>query len=171
MRINMYFYGKNAMIHINLKEDDVQLLVEGRYTQAHPRVMQKYDALHLKSYNLANTKICDILGICNNTLLSFFRQYNEGGLRRLKEINFNQPESDLKSYSSSIEKYFEENPPQSISEAAAKIEALTGIKRGETQVRKFLKDMGFRFRRVGTVPAKALTEEKKTSRENFWSKI
>ncbi|KAA6317526.1 hypothetical protein EZS27_032332, partial [termite gut metagenome] len=42
--------------------------------------------------------------------------------------------------------------PQSISEAAAKIEALTGIKRGETQIRKFLKDMGFRCRRVGTVP-------------------
>ncbi|KAA6312281.1 hypothetical protein EZS27_036761, partial [termite gut metagenome] len=34
MRINMYFYGKNAMIHINFKEDDVQLLAEGRYTQA-----------------------------------------------------------------------------------------------------------------------------------------
>jgi hypothetical protein len=58
------------------------------------------------------------------------------------------------------------NHPQSISEAAAKIEALTGIKRGETQVRKFLKDKGFRFRRVGTVPAKALTE-KKNEQRNF----
>ncbi|GHT20492.1 hypothetical protein FACS189429_8620 [Bacteroidia bacterium] len=103
-------------------------------------------------------------------MLSFFKQYNEGGLARLNEINFNQPESDLQAFSTTIEKYLEENPPQSISEAAAKIEALTGIKRGETQVRKFLKDRGFRFRRVGTVPAKALTEEKKTSRETFWSK-
>ncbi|KAA6311679.1 hypothetical protein EZS27_037242, partial [termite gut metagenome] len=59
------------MIHINLKQDDVQLLAEGRYTQPHPRVMQKYDALHLKSHNLSNAQICHILGICNNTLLSF----------------------------------------------------------------------------------------------------
>jgi transposase len=129
--------------------------------------MQKYDALHLKDCGLSNKHICLILGICNNTLLSFFNQYTEGGLN---EINFNQPESDLKAHSTTIEKYLEENPPQSISEAAAKIEVLTGIKRGETQVRKFLKDKGFRFRRVGTVPAKALTEEKKTSRETFWSK-
>jgi transposase len=130
--------------------------------------MQKYDALHLKDNGLSNKQVCSILCICNNTLLSFFKQYTEGGLARLNEINFNQPESALKEYSIAIEKYFEENPPQSISEAASKIEALTGIKRGETQVRKFLKDKGFRFRRVGTVPAKALTEEKKTNRETFW---
>jgi hypothetical protein len=91
-------------------------------------------------------------------------------LTELNEINFNHPESNLKIHSTGIKKYFEENPPQSISEAAAKIETLTGIKRGETRVRKFLKDPGFRFRRVGTVPAKALTEGKKTNRETFWSR-
>jgi transposase len=158
------------MIRLNIKPEDKQIIAKGRYTQPHPRVMRKYDALHLKDCGLSNKQICSILGICNNTLLSFFNQYTEGGLTRLNEINFNQPESDLKAHSTTIEKYLEENPPQSISEAAAKIEALTGIKRGETQVRKFLKDRGFRFRRVGTVPAKALTEEKKTNRETFWSK-
>ncbi|KAA6322552.1 hypothetical protein EZS27_027920 [termite gut metagenome] len=85
------------MIPINIKPEDVPLLAAGRYTQPHPRVMQKYDALHLKSHNLSNVQICHILGICNNTLLSFFRQYNEGGLTRLKEIHFNHPASDLKS--------------------------------------------------------------------------
>ncbi|KAA6341275.1 hypothetical protein EZS27_010931, partial [termite gut metagenome] len=79
------------MMHINFKEEDVPLLAAGRYTQPHPRVMQKYDALHLKSHNLSNAQICHILGIRNNTLLSFFRQYNEGGLGRLKEIHFNHP--------------------------------------------------------------------------------
>ncbi|GHU70890.1 hypothetical protein FACS189413_11880 [Bacteroidia bacterium] len=158
------------MIQLNIKTEDKQVIFEGRYTQPHPRVMQKYDALRLKDCGLPNKMICNILGICNNTLLSFFKQYNEGGLAKLNEINFNQPESDLKAFSTAIEKYLAENPPQSISEAAAKIEALTGIKRGETQVRKFLKDKGFRFRRVGTVPSKALTEEKKTNRETFWSK-
>lgn len=158
------------MIRVNINPGDSQIKAKGRYTQAHPRVMQKYDALHMKDCGLSNKVICSILGICNNTLHSFFKQYMEGGLKRLNEINFNQPERDLASYTTSIEKYFEENPPRSISEAAAKIESLTGIKRGETQVRKFLKDKGFRFGRVGTVPAKALTEEKKTNRETFWSR-
>jgi transposase len=77
----------------------------------------------------------------------------------------------MQAYAVKIEQYFEENPPASIGEAVAKIEELTGIKRGETQVRKFLKDLKFRFRRVGTVPAKALTEEKKTNSGNFWSRL
>ena len=46
----------------------------------------------------------------------------------------------------------------SISEAAAKIKAITGIERGETQVRKFMKYLGFRSLTVGTVPAKALAQ-------------
>jgi transposase len=158
------------MVHLNIQEGDLQSIVEGRYTQLHQRVMQKYDALWLKHCGLSNPLICKILGICNNTLLSFFKQYNEGGLERIQELNFHQPQSALSEFSGTIEKYFETHPPQSISEAAAKIEELTGIKRGETQVRKFLKDRHFRFRRVGTVPSKALTEEKKTSRENFWER-
>ena len=155
------------MIQVTVKPEERPIIAKGRYTQPHPRVIQKYDALHLKDCGLSNKLICSILGICNNTLLSFYKQYTEGGLAGLNEVNFNQPESELKAHSIAIEKYFEENPPQSIAEAAAKIESVTGIKRGETQVRKFLKDKGFRFGRVGTVPAKALTEGKKRTEKLF----
>jgi transposase len=158
------------MIELNIKSEDRKAIKQGRYSQPHPRVMQKYDALRLKDCGISNQMICNILGICNNTLLSIFKQYNEGGLEKIQAINFYHPESELKAFSGKIGKYFEGNPPRSISEAAAKIEDLTGIKRGETQVRKFLKDMNFKFRRVGTVPAKALTEEKKTSKEYSWGK-
>jgi hypothetical protein len=85
-------------------------------------------------------------------------------------LNFNRPESELVAYKGSLETYFTENPPCSISEAAAKIKELTGIERKETQVRKFLKSIGFRCLQVGVVPAKAMTEEKKTNRKNIWSK-
>ena len=94
----------------------------------------------------------------------------EGGIDRLKEVNFYRPNSELKDCSGTIEKYFTENPPSSISQASAKIEELTGIKRGETQIRKFLKSLKFRYIKTGSVPAKVLTEEKKTNRENFWKK-
>jgi hypothetical protein len=72
------------------------------------------------------------------------------------------------------EKYdynFEENPPASIGEAVAKIEELAGIKRSKTQARKFLKDSKFRFQRVGTVPAKALSEEKKRAAGIFGAEL
>jgi transposase len=158
---------KEDMIYLNIREEDRDAIAKGRYTQLHPRVMQKYDSLHMKASGLSNREICKIPGICNNTLLSFIKQYNEGGLERLNEIKFHRPQSDMKQYSGSIKKYFNEHPLHFISEAAAKIEELTGMKRGETQVRKFLVNRGFKFRKVGTVPAKALTEEK-TNSESFW---
>ena len=37
----------------------------------------------------------------------------------------------------------------------AKIEALTGLKRSETQVGRFLTSMGLKCRKVGMIPAKA----------------
>ena len=45
--------------------------------------------------------------------------------------------------------------PATIAEAVARIEELTGIKRSPTQVRVFLKKLGFRRLKVGCLPAKA----------------
>jgi transposase len=158
------------MVKIEIKAEDAAKLRAELYTQVHPRIAKKYLALHLKYCGLSNKHIDSILGICNNTLLGYYREYNEGGLTKLQELNFHNPQSDLQEFSGTILEYFDKNPPSSISEAAAKIREITGIERGETQVRKFLKNKGFRFRTVGTVPAKALTEEKKTSKENFWKR-
>jgi len=158
------------MIKVEIAEPDRKILKELRYVHPHPRVMRKMEALYLKSLGIDNNLICKILDICPNTLLEYFKQYLEGGIENLKKVNFNRPSSELEGYSGSIEAYFTAHPPSSIAEASAKIETLTGIKRGETQVRKFLKNLKFRYMKTGSVPAKALTEEKKTNREIFWKK-
>ena len=128
------------------------------------------DALHLKAKGLDKSQICAILDICNNTLSGFYKKYNAGGVDELRKIKFNRPRSQMVEYKESLEKYFTENPSASISEAAAKIRKLTGIERKATQVRKFLKSIGFRCLQVGVVPTKALREEKKTNRRNIWTK-
>ena len=63
------------MIHLNIKPEERPIIVKSRYTQPYPRVMQKYDALHLLACGLSNKMVCSILGICNNTALSFFKHY------------------------------------------------------------------------------------------------
>ena len=158
------------MIQVTIPAEDRIQLFKERFTHPHPHVMKKMEALYLKSCKLHNNLICEILQIDGNTLRSYFKEYLDGGIERLKVINFNRPQSDLQAYSGSLEKYFTENPPKSIGEAAAKIKELTGIERKETQVRKFLKSMGFRHLKVGEVPAKVLTEEKKTNSTSFWKK-
>jgi len=156
------------MLKVNIKEEDKAVFAKERYEHPHPRVNQRMDSLHLKAKGRSNQDICDILDICNNTLLGYFRMYNSGGVDKLRETNFNRPKSELEKYLHEIKQYFIGNPPSSISEAAAKIKEITGIERGQTQVRKFLKHLGFRCLTVGVVPAKALTEEKKTSKKHIW---
>jgi transposase len=158
------------MLKIHIVETDIALLKYWRYHHPHPRVQLKMDVLCLKGLGYSNEDICRITGVCGNTMRIYFKQYLAGGIEGLKEVNFYRPSSDLSEYSGTIEKYFTENPPSSITEAMAKIEELTGIKRGETQVRKFLKSLNFRYIKACSVPAKALTEEKKTNRGNFWKK-
>jgi transposase len=158
------------MLQVIIKEKDKEVFSRERYDHIHPRVCQRMDALHLKSKGVSNRQICTILDICNNTLLSYFKMYHSGGIDELRRIRFNRPQSQLVSHKDSIERYFTEHPPSSISEAASKIKELTGIDRKATQVRKFLKSIGFRCLQVGVVPAKALTEEKKPSKRNIWTK-
>jgi len=157
------------MLQVIIKEEDKAVFARERYEHIHPRVCKRMDALHMKSKGLPNKQICDILDICENTLLEYFKMYNSGGVEELRKLNFNRPQSQLVAYKDSLKEYFIENPPSSISEAAAKIKELTGIERKETQVRKFMKSNGFRCLQVGVVPAKAMTEEKKKNKRNIWT--
>ena len=78
-------------------------------------------------------------GVSENTIRDYFELYQQGGVEKLKELNYYQPSSQLDAHISSLEAYFRDNPPATIQEAQSKIEAITGIRRSETQVAEFLK--------------------------------
>lgn len=147
------------MIRIDFSEQDVKTLHYLRFNHPHPRVQLRMEALWLKSQDFSHKDICRICIISAHTLCSYLKQYKDGGVDKLKELNFYRPESKLLEHSGTIEKYFLEHPQSSISEAIAIIEELTEIKRAPTQVRKFLKSIGMKFRKVGIIPAKVDQEE------------
>lgn len=150
------------MYEINFTEQKIDQLNHERYHHPHPRVQLKMEAVYLKSQGLPHQEIARLCRINGNTLRSYLRDYHEGGIEKLKEINFYRPASELFEYKQSIEDYFREHPPMTVNEAASKIEELTGIKRGLTQVKKFLKSLGMKPRKVGMIPAKADPEEQET---------
>ena len=140
------------MLKLNINDTDKKIFQTEIFDQLHPIVMRKMDALRLKSFGLENSLICQILKIHYNTLLNYFHQYLDGGIARLQELKLYRPTSSLCEHSVTIASYFAENPPSSISVASAKIQELTGIVRSESAVRKFLKDLNFRYRKAGSVP-------------------
>src|SRR5512135_186252 len=103
----------------------------------------------------STSDICRLSRISENTLRSYLRQFQEGGVERLKRLDFAKPVSELADHREALEDYFRKNPPRSTAQAAADIERLTGIRRGLTQVRKFLTGMGLKCRKLGMIPAKA----------------
>jgi transposase len=143
------------MIKLTFTADDIESLHYERFHHPHPRVQRKMEALYLKSQGYAHGEIARLLRITEPTLLSYFRDYQTGGVTKLKELSFYQPQSELKQHQETLEAYFRKNPPKTLAQAAVKIEELTGIVRSREQVRVFLNSIGMSCRRVGVLPAKA----------------
>lgn len=154
-------YSESVMISVQFTEAGIKELQYERFHHPHPRVQIRMEALLLKSQGLKNKEICKIIGITPNTLTKYLRLYQQYGIDGLKEINFYKPKSELEKYAYTIEDYFRKHPPATIKEAMAKIEELTGIKRSEVQVRKFLKKIGFKRRKLKMIPAKADPDKQK----------
>ena len=110
-----------------------------RYHHFVPLVQRRMEALWLKSHGLPHAQIAKLVGVTENTLREYFERYQAGGIEKLKEVTFYRPKSELETYTTTLEAHFEANPPATIKEAQSEIEALTGIRRSETQVREFLK--------------------------------
>jgi transposase len=130
------------------------------------------EAVYLKSQGLTHQDVCRLARISENTLRSYLRQYQEGGVERLKRTDWDGPTSELSDHRQAIEEHFRENPPRSTAQAAADIESLTGVRRGLTQVRKFLKGMGLRFRKLGMIPAKVdAAVQREFLDERLWPRL
>lgn len=110
-----------------------------RYNHLAPLVQRRMDAIRLKAHGMLHKEIAEIIGITENTLRNYFELYEQGGIEKLKEMHYYQPESELKGYIVSLEAYFREHPPATMKQAQHEVEVITGVKRSETQVREFLK--------------------------------
>lgn len=122
--------------------------------------------LLLKSQQLSNSQISSALGICKNTVRNYLRAFQKGGIQKLSEVRFYQPQSELKSFDDQVKDYLTQNPPATIKQACAEIATLTGIQRQETQMRSYLKSLGLGYRKVAAIPAKANIQAQQAFKEN-----
>jgi transposase len=126
-------------IQLEITPEIVHELNYQRYNHLSPLVQRRMDAVRLKAHGLLHKDIAEVIGISENTLRDYFELYEQGGLEKLKELHYYQPDSELKDHIVSLETYFQEHPPATIKQAQRAVEVITGIRRSETQVREFLK--------------------------------
>jgi len=112
-----------------------------RYHHPHPRVQQKMEVLWLKSQGLTHEDIARLADVSRRSVQRYLDEFAEGDLERIRRLGWKGKANELAAHQTSLEDYFLENPPRSSREAQAAIERETGVRRGLTQVRAFLKKL------------------------------
>lgn len=112
-----------------------------RYHHPHPRVQQKMEVLWLKSQGLTHEEIAALADVGRRTVQRYLDEYLAGGLERVRRLPWRGPTGALAAHQAALENHFLDNPPRSTREAQAVIEEQTGVRRGLTQVRVFLKKL------------------------------
>jgi transposase len=155
------------MSELQFTKDQIEMLQHLRFYHSHPRVRRKMEVLWLKSQGVEYKQLLKLGRINGNTLRRYIKDFKDGGIEKLETLNFRKPVSELVKFKDEIIKDFTKDPPATTNEASMRIEKLTGIKRGLTQTRHFMKSMGFRFLKMGMIPAKADPEKQ----EHFKKKL
>jgi transposase len=153
------------MPKLEFSPEEVEALRYWRFHHPHPHVQRKMEVVYLRSQKLGNKQIQLLCGVSKATFYRYLHEYQAGGVERLQELNFHRQESKLVEHKTTLEEYSRAHPPTTCAEAAAKIEELTGIQRGPTQTREFLKKLGMKPRKVGQIPAKADVKEQEGFKE------
>lgn len=127
------------MRHFTFTEDTLAEIRHDRYHHPHPRVQRKMEVLWLKSQGLTHAQIAELADVSPRSVQRYLDEFEHGGLDRIRSLNWQGKACELDQHQQSLEDYFLENPPRTAREAQRDIERLTGIRRGLSQVRAFLK--------------------------------
>ena len=131
-----------------ISEADSQAL---KYYKKHgidPIIRLRAATVELRCRRVAPKMIVQLLTIHPNSVTNWVKRYIQYGVKGLLQVNRYRPQSDLMNYRDQIMADFTHNPPASIGQAAKRIFALTGLRRGITQVRYFLKHvLRFKYRK------------------------
>lgn len=139
-------------IHIQLTESEQAIVADERLCHPGQQVRRKMLVLWSVHVGLTRLQAAKVAGVGRATAQRYLAAYRDGGLDGLRHCNVVGPVSDLASYAETIKASLNETPVRTVAEAADRIERLTGLRRGLTQTRVFLKGLGFQWQRTRALP-------------------
>jgi transposase len=141
-----------SWFRVELTEDEQRVVNAERESHPEPHVRRKLWVLWSLHCGLKRTQAAQLAGVGLATVERYVAAYRDGGLAGLRQWNVQGPVSDLAAYREVIRESFEQQPVSTIAEACVRIEHLTGLQRGPTQVRRFLKALGLKWQRIRAIP-------------------
>ena len=156
-----------AWFLVQLTEAEQRIVQEERESHPNSQVRKRMLALWLLHCDVTREKAAAIVGVGRATVQRWVAAFRDGGLDGLRRWEVEGPKSELAAYRDQIREMFAEQPARTVTEAAERIYEKTGLRRGQTQVRKFLKDLGLTWQRVRAIPV----PPKKVSRNMSTTKL
>jgi transposase len=141
-----------SWLRIQLTDEQQRIVDEERTSHPNLRVREKMLVLWLLQSGLTRQKAAEIVGVGRATVQRYVAAFREGGRDGLRRWNVHRPVSELASSRDLIRQSCAEQPARTVAEAGERIFQLTGLRRGPSPVRKFLKDLGMKWQCVRAIP-------------------
>ena len=158
-----------AWLRIALDEEERRVVNAERDGHPDAPVRRKMLVLWLLHCQVTRGKAAEVAGVGRATVQRYVSAHREGGLDGLRQWGVSGPVSDLAAHAEAIKRSLSESPVPTLAQACERIEALTGLRRGPTQARQFLAGLGFKWRRVRSVPVPPKKTCRSTSRSRSGS--
>jgi transposase len=141
-----------AWYRVQLTAADQEVVIAERESHPQSHVRRKMLVLWLLHCGITRAKAATVAGLGRATVQRYVAAYRHGGLKGLRQWDVTGPVSDLASFTDAIRVSLTAVPVRTAAEACDRIEQLTGLRRQPTQVRTFLKGLGFQWRRIRALP-------------------
>ena len=141
-----------AWLRVRLTEEEQRIVNEERTSHPNERIRERMLVLWLLHSGLTRQKAAEIVGVGRATVQRGVAAFRDRGLDGLRRWDPHRPASEMAAYRDLIRASLEKQPVHTVAEAGERIFQLTGLRRGPSQVRKFLKDLGLKFQRVRVIP-------------------
>ena len=152
---------------VQLADQEYRIVNEERLSHPNERIRERMLVLLLLHNGVTREKAGAIVGVGRATVQRYVAAFRDGGLDGFRRWEPNRPQSEMAAYREMIRESFEKEPVRTVAEACDRIFQLTGLRRGPSQVRKFLKDMGLKFLRVRPIPVPPQKTWPSTSRSKL----
>lgn len=131
---------------------DLEHIAYDRYHYPDPPVQRKMEVLWLLHHGETHERIATLAGVSRSSVHRYLTDYLEGGLDRIRRCPHKGSVSPLDEHQASLEEYFDQHPPHTVAAAQQVIEQRTGIRRGQSQVRRFLQRLGLKPLKACAIP-------------------
>lgn len=141
------------MRDICFSEADQARIRKLRYHHLDPRTLRRLEILTLRIHGEKQKRIALLAGCSRSTVGRVLRTFAEHGLDETLRFHEVGPKCELHEHRNCLETELNNQLPRTVADAQDRIEKLTGIRRGETQVRTFLREtLGMRWRKARSIP-------------------